>query len=239
MPRTLATARYSIGGYQAKVLGYNPTAYWPLNETSGTVADNAQGNAAMDGSYVGVRLGRTSFVNGEPAGFFDGAAYVNIYSATLAGLFNPLLGALMVWSRFTANTWLDSTVRYMARLGVGGNDFAQIRRTSTNNELRAQYGAGGVTTTVSFATSGPTEWFHTVITWDKVADQVKFYYAGAQQGGTQTGLGVWVGSLHSANCAVGAQNTSLSSPIIGQAAHVALYPTALSAAAIADLAIVN
>jgi len=46
-------------GYINKVLSIQPNnllAYWPLNETSGTNADNAEGTATRDGTYTGVDL---------------------------------------------------------------------------------------------------------------------------------------------------------------------------------------
>ncbi|MEM7018462.1 MAG: LamG domain-containing protein, partial [Pseudomonadota bacterium] len=60
--------------YEAAVLADNPVAYWRLNETSGTDADNLGAlGAAVDGTYQnGVVLGAIGAVVGDFAADFDG-----------------------------------------------------------------------------------------------------------------------------------------------------------------------
>ena len=72
IPRSkLAVASYAGGAtYYKKVLATEPAnllAYWPLNEGSGSVADNLEGTAARDGAYTGVTLGQAGIGDGWTA----------------------------------------------------------------------------------------------------------------------------------------------------------------------------
>lgn len=56
--------------YFADVLALSPAAFWELQEVSGTTADNAQGNAAFDGTYTSgsgsYTLGQSTTTPGVP-----------------------------------------------------------------------------------------------------------------------------------------------------------------------------
>ncbi|MDB6068653.1 MAG: hypothetical protein JWR26_4861 [Pedosphaera sp.] len=69
--------------YQSAIIAYNPVAYWPLNETSGTVAFDYAGN--NNGTYVGgCTLGQpglpaTPGIGANTSVLFDGtSAYVSV-----------------------------------------------------------------------------------------------------------------------------------------------------------------
>ena len=84
-----------------------------------------------------------------------------------------------------------------------------------------------------------TNFFVLGLTWDKTADAMTAWLNGARQGTTQHGLGLWSGSLDSNAAVIGAVNTSPSQSWSGSLGPVALGNAALSAAAIARLAVVN
>lgn len=240
MPRTLATARYSIDGYRAKVLSYSPIAYWPLNETSGTVADNAQGDATMDGAYSDVRLGRTAFVNGEPAGFWDGSlSYCNIYSAALNAAFNGGEGTVSLWLRVSnSSVWADGSTRRALTCRVDASNLLHISKLSSVELLSANYISGGITKNTNIPASS-AGWLHLATTWSAASDQTIKYLNGIQSGATQTGLGVWAGAFSPTRCLIGGDATTPTLVWLGYIHDVALFGSALSAAAIADLAVVN
>jgi len=54
MPIIIAQTPGVEGGvsYSATILADTPVAYWRLGESSGTIADNAEGTAALDGTYA-------------------------------------------------------------------------------------------------------------------------------------------------------------------------------------------
>lgn len=227
------------GGYAAKVLSYSPIAYWPLNELSGTVADNAEGTAARDGTYSGVTLDSVDGpVAGERAGrWTPSSSYCNIYSSSLNAAINGQLLTVSAWIKvFTASVWTDGQTRRIANLLVNGSNFLEMRKNSSANMLSWIYRAGGVVKQVDIGSISPLTWVHVALTVSLAADAAKAYYAGVQVGATQTSLGSWSGSLATTGCVIGAGNTAPVNVFDGYVAQVAIFPTDLGADTIAALA---
>ncbi len=226
--------------YVGKILATSPIAYWPMAEVSGSVALDSSGNG-RNGAYTGVTLGATGIGDGRTAASFDGStSYNNIFSASLQGAFDATKGTIALWCKVSAaGVWTDGINRRLIRLGVDGNNNAYINKSSSTGTIDLIYQAGGTTKGVSVSgLSANVGWIHFALTWDKGADQVKGYINGAQTGATQTGLGVWAGSLAATTTIVGAFVTTPSNVFSGVEAHVAIWTLALTAAQILTLATV-
>jgi Concanavalin A-like lectin/glucanases superfamily len=93
----------SAGPYNDAVLADSPIAFWPLNETTGTVATDATGHG-HDGTYTGTfTLGQTGIGDGDTAVLFNGSSgYVAV--SDHAAL-RPGYGAwsLEAWMKTTAS----------------------------------------------------------------------------------------------------------------------------------------
>ena len=125
--------------YVNKVLGIdaaNNIAYWPVNETSGVVADNAEGTAARDGAITGVTLNSITGPAGGPAGRWDGANdYIDIESASLSTAFNGNAGTVALWLRaFNAGVWTDAASRYLLSLFFDAANNILIRNGKIPNQ---------------------------------------------------------------------------------------------------------
>jgi hypothetical protein len=224
--------------YRAKVLALSPLAYWPLDELSGSTADNAQGTAARDGSYSGVTLNSTAGPGAlNRAGLWDGANdHCDIYSASLAGAFNGDEGTLSVWFKVSAaGVWTDGTTRYFAYIGVDANNYVYMRKNSGNNAYRVEYKAGGTAKAIAVVYSA-TSWTHLGLTWSAATDEVKLYQNGTKTGATGSSLGTWAGSPASTTTLIGAFNITPTSVMDGYLAHVALWSSALTGPQMASLA---
>jgi hypothetical protein len=225
--------------YMARVRGLGPIAYFPLDEASGTVARNLGTlGAAANGTYTGVTLGQPGIGDGRTCPSFDGTNdYVNIHSAALAAAFNGAAFTVAGWCRVSSIGVLsDGTNRYVVSSYGGAADEWNIRRYATiPNIFIARCKAGATDKSVSI-TIADANWHHLAMTHDKANDAFKAYLDGAQVGATQTGLGVWGGTLGVTSTCVGAYNTSAASPWSGTLAHVALFTRPLSPAQIASLA---
>lgn len=221
--------------YTNKVLALSPIAYWPMAEASGSVALDASGNGRT-GAYTAVTLGQAGIGDGRTAASFNGTtSFLNIYSASLAAAFSATAGTMALWLKYNG-TVNDGVTRRVMQLRVDANNrifFAKI----TDGRYGFDYIAGGTTSAVTTGalTSNYTHW---ALTWDKGADQVKAYVNGVQLGTTQTGLGIFAGSLSATECTVMAGNTTPIELTNGVGAHAALWTTALSGAQIATLAVV-
>lgn len=114
MLTNLAIAPASVAGttYDQAVLADTPLAYWPLNETSGTTANDLSGNG-HNGTYAGgFTLGQTGIGDGETAVAFNGST--GKVTTTLNQAFTAMSVEIWVtnWTgqngRIIANSHTDS-----------------------------------------------------------------------------------------------------------------------------------
>jgi len=231
--------------YISHVLATRPAnllAYWPLNETAGSIADNAEGTAVRDGTYTNIDLNQVAGPDGQPAGYWDGSNdYVDIYSASLAGVWDGDLYTISLWIKVdSSSVWTDSTLRHFCNFYANGNNLTFIRKNPTNNQVefyRIGGGAGG--TQVLLNSVSDTGWLHFVITADQASNEFKAYYNGSQTGTTQTGLNSWAASLDSSGTVIGAELTIPSAVWNGYIAHAAVWDVALTDSEIAQLYIAS
>ncbi len=230
--------------YTNKVIALSPIAYWPMAESSGSVALDASGNG-RNGAYTGVTLGNAGIGDGRTSAGFDGAtAYNNIYSVSLSTAFNGSTGTLALWLRVSAvGLWTDATLRYLADFlsvdGTGNYRVQIIKAAGTPANIDVTWRSNAVSKTISMPSGSSTGWLHAALTWDTGADQVKGYLNGAQSGVTLTGLAPWTPiTLLNAATVIGAASTTPTSVWSGFEAHAAIWNTPLSAAQIATLAVV-
>jgi hypothetical protein len=222
--------------YINKVVALSPIAYWPLDDASGSTARDASGNGRT-GTYSNVTLGATGPVSGGAAASFNGStSFVNVYSASLAAAFNGAEVTLMGWAQ--ATNWVAGVTLF--KFGVNGNNDVYIQKNNTSDRFEGFYVAGATTDATS-ETGGQTStaWRHAAITVSKAADQMRLYVNGVQVGTTQSTLGTWAGTLANTRCVIGAADTALSNPWLGNLAHVAVFTRALSAADVLSLATVS
>lgn len=248
MPILRGTRRYPILGgvgapYARQVLATQPAnliGYWPLWEASGSVADNYEGTAARDGAYTGVSLGETGIGDGRTCPLFDGANdFCNVYTANFAAAFNGAECTIMMWLKvFDAGVWTDETLRGGFYAAKGTSDIYSFQKQAADNELLFRRRATGTFSQVLKSGISETGWMCLGMTASKTADEFKAYYNGAQEGSTQTGLGVFVGPPASDRTLIGAQYTTPSGIMYGWGAHVAVWTTPLTPAEMAALAVV-
>jgi lysophospholipase L1-like esterase len=218
-----------------------PLAYWTLGDASGTAAvdEMALGNGALGAAGAAPTLGAEGIGDGRTAMSFDGGDYVNIYSAALAAALTPAECSIMIWAKVSGvGIWSDAAIRYLFELRVDANNRIVIVRTVTANQIQGLYAAGGTTKTINFTTDARTTWFPLAVTVSKSADEVKFFFGGAQVGTTQTGISAatWAGVLNSTRCNLGVDTQAPGSPWSGSLAHAAVWNRALTPAEVAALA---
>jgi hypothetical protein len=231
---------YLAADYINKILSFSPMAYWPLNETSGVDADNAEGTAARDGTYSGVTLDNSTGPDEQPVGLWDGANDTcDIQTASLASAFNGPAGTIAVWCKvINAGFWTDANNRAAFRVLADANNYVIIYSPVGHNTITMVYNAGATTKQVIRSSYSPTSWFHLAMTWDAAAGatgEMKAFFDGAQYGSTQTLLGTWANSLTESNIGSNATPASVWS---GWLAHAAVWDSALTPAQIASLATV-
>ena len=237
----LTGAGPSAGSYIAKVLSYNPIAYWPLNELTGATA-NCLVNAAQDGAYTGVTLGQTvTDANGVSfiCPFFDGANdFVDIYSATLGAAFDGGEGSIMIWMKVNAAAvWTDGINRVMMHLGTNATDnYLRMMKESANNRVQWIYNADGTLDSDTKTGLSDTDWVMVAMTWSATGDLIQYFYDGALED-TDTGLGTYDNGLVENFTNIGSQTETPGLLWHGWLAHPAILGRALTVPEIADLAV--
>ncbi|MFN2233880.1 MAG: LamG-like jellyroll fold domain-containing protein [Anaerolineales bacterium] len=224
------------GGLFEKILGTETDdliVYFPMDEESGSTADNAEGTAARDGAYTGVTLGQS--VSPFTAPLFDGVNdYLDIYSANFASAFNGTDGTMMGFAKVSgAGVWTDGIDRRVINISAGV-DYIYIARSAANNKITMAYrasGGGATFDNVSEDVGPTTDWKMYALTWTHDGgDELKAYIDGSQAGATQTGLAEWITALSVAGCNIGSYNTTPIKAWDGYLAHCAIWTKALTAA---------
>jgi hypothetical protein len=124
---------------------------------------------------------------------------------------------------------------------LDNNNYIDLSRTTTANQLIAEYKANSTYKSVTQSGFNPTTWWHFAMTWSLSAGadgQFMYYVNGAQIGTTQTGLGAWGGTLAATSTIIGAAATTPVNVWSGYLAHAALWTIPLTPAQIASLAVV-
>jgi len=225
----------ALGTYADKVLGYGPIAYWPLWETSGTVAQCLV-NPAQNGTYSADVSGwppGTGIGDGRTAPYFSGNDYVDCFTATIQAAFPGSEGTIMIWTYPAAASFNDGVTRRNITVWdlTDFNESILLQKTGGNYDHQFTYRAAGVSVIQTTACTGAFQ--HMAMTWSAAANQVRYLRNGSQYN-TDLMPGVWAGTIDL--FIIGAADNVPNNPTIGYLAHCALFNFALPNPAIANLA---
>ena len=178
---------------------------WTHGESTSAIAFD-QSPQKNNGAYTAVALGRAGIGDGGTSALFDGSAsFNNIYS--VASDFNGTEGGLLIWGKVSAaGVWEDSTARSLITLWASNDNRLSINRTTTNNQIRFAYKAGGTLETYDLTISR-TGWTAFGLTWSDTGDKVKYFENGVLKE-TDTGVGTWSGAVQAAASLIGASNST-------------------------------
>lgn len=165
------------GGYDAEILADNPTAYWPLDELSGTSITDASGNGHT-GTLVSATINQSPIVTdgGRAYSMTGSPAYLN---------FGPNYGA---FESFAIEGWFNfgsvSNERHLfTKWGVTTGDqltlFSWLTSTAKINFQLQTFGAGGGVkslTSIASVTTGVD--YHIVLRFDKPTQTMGIYING-------------------------------------------------------------
>jgi RHS repeat-associated protein len=227
------SVRVSSNAYAQTVENDGPSAYWRLDETSGTTAVDASGNG-RNGSYVpsghAVSLGGLGLLTGDAdhsIGLLTGRTGRTVGQApSVSAAIGPILAGPMTAEAWVANEEV-SVAGYEDRIiarnwGAAGGWLLALQNVAGQQRATFAINNGG---TISSASSSVTTGTHYLAgTWDGTT--ARLYIDGAQTAVTTVGT---VTLDTTASVVMGA---SLDSTI--DLDEVALYPQALSAAAIGN-----
>jgi PKD repeat protein len=195
-------------------------AYWPLAETTGTVADNAEGSATRDGTYKNApTLAGTPFPVGDNVVSLDGSNdCVDIYG--IAPAFNGTEGWAIVWFLDPApGTPVNDYLLYL--FTDGNNQVFLAKDATTGSQYKLFYRAGGGTTKTTQLYSSSTNWHMMALSWSQSNNQVLWWMDGVLAS-TLTASGTWAGALAAANAVIMAASNTGGLAFAGSAGHCAI-----------------
>lgn len=207
------------------LFGASVVSFLPLNDASGTFLDaSGNGYTGTGGGATGVTRGVYGPVWTNRAVSFPGsAAYIDWYSAGLAGAFDGAEGTLVAWMKVSAaGVWADGTYRVIANLYTDANNFVTIARSDTANLILVNHKAGGTDRNTYPAFNASTNWVMIGLTWSVAGGWMYAYINGARARASLGAPGTWSGALNSNATILGAINVGAGSGWSGSMAHVML-----------------
>jgi lysophospholipase L1-like esterase len=206
------------------IFGSSLIGQWMAAEPSGNTALDSSG-AGRNGAYVGAHtLGVAGIGDGRTSVTLAANGILDIYSASLAGVFNMDQGYLGVWCAADDAALYSGggTGTYLAKLAItAGSGVGDLRMYSAYlwGFLRRCTGAP----TIIFETPTTTRFVHIGYAWDVTAGTMQVYVNGLPWR-AKTGALSTVGALGSAFACIGAStNTPATNGTFpGRIAHVVL-----------------
>jgi lysophospholipase L1-like esterase len=231
----IAGARPGLGAgalaYRNRVARLGAAAYYPMDETSGTVVTDRSGNG-RNGAYKGSgepQLNQTGSGDGKGAPLFDASNdYANLAASGLPAAFDGAEGSVSIW----LNANVDAS-RYAFFLSADASNQVYIRKQATANQFICVHSGGGTGKT-AVLTLTLNAWYHLVWTWSATAGIARVWVNGMLGAGPAAGLGTFAGTP--TVCVIGASSAAGASAWGGKLAHLALFRSALKVGDIAILA---
>lgn len=218
------------GSYAAAVMDRNPMAYWPLNETSGSVAYDLAGG--YDGAFTsGVVLGQPGIPNG---GFGFPGNFAPLFNGTSSRIEIPG-EAFNLTNALTITAWVKVPTVLSHFSGIAGRGDASWRlsvNTSGKPGGNNAHASGDATSPTSIVN---TNWHMVAYTYSgvpNVSNNGRLYVDGALVAMNTVGVlsgtdsDVWIG---------GSPDYGTARLLSGSVAHVAIFTNALSPAHISAL----
>jgi hypothetical protein len=217
------------------VLGDNPVVYYPLNETSGTVATDISGNAVngVYGSSVG--LGGPKLLSADTG---DSAVFNGSTSGAAADYIQvPASSVLKATTAVTVEAWVNLTASpfntyiYVLQESPATTGNAPYMLSVFGGQVVGRIYTGSAGTALSSeATLALGKPYHLVLTYDGA--KMSLYINGALD--STTPVKGTLGSYGTGDLGIGHQDAAGQSAVFqGDIPNVAVYTTALSAARVA------
>lgn len=175
---------------------FGASEVWPLVDIDSGTTVFAKVSSARNGTLQGLDLQNADGpVPGTLAPYFDGVNdYVNIITASLQSIFDLDKGAVFGWSKASGSgIWTDGSGRFIMSLQYDGVNYFRVAKSTSNNTMELSRRDSTGLHRLLYSPFSSTNWFSWGISWDTVADELKFFINGSQVGATLTGLGNWGG----------------------------------------------
>jgi hypothetical protein len=223
VPVTLTVGTRPEGAYRDVVLGSNPSGYWRLGESSGSVAFNAI-TGGSDGTYLGgAQPGAPGVLADDTAGDLP-RGYVEVPRTPTTNLTGPF--TLEAWVNLDAIAPSPGQGIIESYTGPAVNGFAL--RVDNGRLQGWSLGTSGFGVVTGQTALTPGRWHHVAVVFD--GTRLTVYLDGLADGSVATTVAPGSGV---ASIKLGARGDDAAQQLNGDLDEVAIYPAALSAEDIA------
>jgi len=167
-----------MDAYTRLIRSSNPVAYWPMNETKGTVSRELI--SRNNGTYSAVTVGQEQAPFVCPYWGGSGGRN-NINTAGLNTAWNKSEGSVLLWCKVNSGAvWTDSTQRTVFNISTtGAADYIWLQKSASNNTFSITYRTGATNRNVLKESYSPAGWVHYGVTWSRSGNTVIVYINGA------------------------------------------------------------
>ena len=212
MARIIGSGLQKLGGlgssgalpYATKVANIaDKVVYYKMIETSGTTVVDS-GGSSRNGTYNGITLDNTPGAGATMgnAPLWDAANDDVLVPASARTAMTGSVGTISFWAKVSsAAIWTSLATRrgfLFYKSGTFADTFGFRQNSGANHSVVFDLilGTTSKSITYTFPSTGPTAWFHVLMTWSKpTTDRFRAFINGAQVGTTQTTLGTFAASL--------------------------------------------
>jgi hypothetical protein len=222
------TSSALLNPYDAAVVAADPLAYWPLNETNGSIAYDIIGG--HNGTYIG---GATLAQTGVPLAGFGSPSYAVLFDG-LSGYVDIPEGPFNITGAITGMAWVNipATPNHFSGLMGHGDSSWRLSVNTLGEPGSADGSAPDATSPTSIAATGWHMVAYTYTGVPNVTGNGSLYVDGVLEASNTVtvpagdGLDVWMG---------GSPDYGTQRLLSGRMAHAALFANALSASQILAL----
>lgn len=230
-----AFRKQNVRGYRLAVLTDKPLLYWPLNEATGTTANDFTGKGKNGIHGTAVTITNADAVMLDPVVKFGASATLAATTVVPSVIAAPPALSIEFWARKTNDLTLNSVV-YLCGDG-SGNRLAQMHLAWTDGNLYWDCGQGVGTGSYDRISKvrdfTVTDWHHYVFTKNPSSGVMNIYVDGALWH-TGSGLTRPIGTQTPGTAyQIMGNGYALDTPFDGSVAHFAMYDSELSAARVA------
>lgn len=152
-------------------------AYWPCTDLSGTAADNAEGTAALDGTYGGTRtLAGAAFPVGGNVVTMN-AGWITLPEANLRDAINWSKGWWIGWAQSTTAALTDGARHQWIQIHRNGDEDISIYKDIANYAIHITMETGNTVKTADWYCARD-QWSFIALTWDVAGVGLKIYIDG-------------------------------------------------------------
>lgn len=201
--------------YIKSLFGSALTAYWPLQEKSGTTAVDVIGG--LNATYTGVTVGEPGISSAEKSAKLNiNTSNIKVINAGLNAAFSKSEGSISIWFKVNEAFWVSAAASDLFNLYINETNYIKVGKI-TANSLSVYYASNQAVRYQTIYYQNNTNWMNITATWSVSNNSFALYINGIKYY-SLTGAQALTGTLYQNTQVFG--NDLTSKAWIGNLSHV-------------------